>query len=97
MITKFYIDCSIKTVEGHIRFGRFNIGENKEEAYELFQRLKGSHECDDRDILFIEFMEMANGLPVNHDMLTCGLQEIGINCMLITQEVFRLMHLRRRL
>jgi hypothetical protein len=38
-------------------------------------------------------METANGLPLHLDMLTCDLQELSINTMLITQEIFRLSNL----
>jgi hypothetical protein len=90
MQTSFYIDLSVKTPEGHKRFGRFNLGDKREEAYRLFRSLVGSPEVNHHDMLYIEFMEMVNGLPVNLDLLTCNLQELGHNCTLITQEVFRL-------
>jgi hypothetical protein len=47
-------------------------------------------------MLYIEFMETVNGLPVNLDILTCDLQELGTNCMLITQEMFRICNLKTR-
>jgi hypothetical protein len=94
MHTTFYIDLSIKTKDGPKQFGRFDIGNNRQEAYLLFKNLKGSPEVDHKDILYIEFMELVKGLPVNLDIITCDLQELGENCMLITQEVFRLSNLR---
>jgi hypothetical protein len=47
-----------------------------------------------KDMLYIEFMELTNGLPVNIDILTCDLQELGTNAMLITQEIFRISNLK---
>ena len=94
MNTIFYIDLSIKTIEGPKRYARFNLGDNREAAVSLFKNLKGSAEVDHNDMLYIEFMEIVNGLPVNLDILTCSLQELGMNCMHITQEIFRVSNLR---
>ncbi|MEP7377305.1 MAG: hypothetical protein ABI675_28135 [Chitinophagaceae bacterium] len=94
METSVYIDISIKTSQGSQRFGRFEIGEDREAAHQLCKKLKGSSEVNLKDMLFIEFMELVNGLPVNLDILTCDLQEPGTNTMLITQEIFRLANLR---
>ena len=90
----FYIDISLQTAQGPQRFGRFELGSDREAAKELFKRLKGSSACDPKDMLFIELMETVNGLPLNHDILTCDLQELGANTMLITQEIFRLFNLK---
>lgn len=94
MTNGFYITLSIQSKDGPQPFGRFDLGESREEAYALFKKLRGSPEVDHRDMLYIEFMEMVNGLPLNIEVLSCDLQELGNNCMLITQEVFRLTNLR---
>jgi hypothetical protein len=90
MQSSFYIDISIQTHEGPKKFGCFELGCDRESARELFKKLKGSPAIDSKDMLYIELMETVNGLPVNLDILTCDLQQLGINTMLITQEVFRL-------
>ncbi len=90
----FYIDISIRTPEGLKRLGRFEFGSDREAAYDLFSKLKGSSELDPKDMLYIEFLETVNGLPVNLDIRTCDLQELGANAMLITQEIFRISNLR---
>ena len=92
--TSAYIDISIQTLEGPKRFGRFEIGNDREAALHLFKKLKGSPEVDSKDMLYIEFIELVNGLPANLEILTCDLQELGTNTMVITQEVFRLANLR---
>ena|SRR5689334_11309135 len=96
METRFYIDISIQTQEGPQRIGRFEIGDDREAASRLFKVLKGSPEVNAKDMLYIEFMELVNGLPLNIDILTCDLQELGTNTMLITQDIFRLANLRVR-
>jgi hypothetical protein len=92
--TSFFIDISIQGQEGPKRFARFELGADRKAALGLFKKLKGSPEISKKDMLYIEFMETANGLPVNLDVLTCNLQELGMNSMLITQEVFRLSNLK---
>ncbi|MEP7375276.1 MAG: hypothetical protein ABI675_17885 [Chitinophagaceae bacterium] len=94
--TSIYIAISIQTCDGPQRFGRFEIGQDKEAAQQLFKKLKGSPEVNLKDMLYIEFMELVNGLPVNLDVLTCDLQELGTNTMLISQEIFRLANLRAK-
>ena len=94
METRFYINISIQTGDGPRRIGRFELGEDRDAALQLFKNLKGSPEVNSKDMLFIEFMELVNGLPVNIDILTCDLQELGTNSMLITQEIFRLANLK---
>jgi len=94
MDNSFFINISIRTAQGPKQFGSFNLGNDAESAKELFSKLKGSAEANHNDLLFIEFVEMVNGLPGNLDILTCDLQELGTNCMLITQEVFRLSNLK---
>ena len=89
------INLCVRTADGPKPFGSFNLGGNRQSATELFRRLKVSAELDVHDMLYIEFTEMLNGLPINIDIVTCDLQELGINCMLITQEVFRISNLQQ--
>jgi hypothetical protein len=94
MPSSIFIDISIRTPEGPKRFGRFELGSDRDAARELFKKLKGSPEVDHKHMLYIEFVETVNGLPVNLDILTCDLQELGSNSMLITQEIFRSWNLK---
>jgi len=90
----YMINLCVRTADGPKPFGNFNLGKNRQSATELFRRLKVSSELDVHDMLYIEFTEMLNGLPINIDIVSCDLQELGINCMLITQEVFRISNLQ---
>ena len=96
MQTVFYIDISIQTTEGPQRVGRFELGSDREAATHLFKKLKGSAAVNLKDVLYIEFMETVNGLPLNIDMITCDLRELGSNVVLITLELFRLANLKVR-
>jgi len=94
MHAAFYIDISIQTAEGPLRIGRFDVGRERHAAMNLFKQLKGSPKVNLKDMLYIEFMEQVNGLPLNIDILTCDLQELGTNTMAITRELFRLANLK---
>lgn len=94
MQTNFYIHISIQAQDGPKPIGRFELGPDREAASNLFKKLKGSAEVNVKDMLYIELMESVNGLPLNIDVLTCDLQELGTNTMLITQELFRLTNLK---
>jgi hypothetical protein len=42
MASDFYIDLSVQTDQGPTRIGRFNIGQDREKARELFKKMMGS-------------------------------------------------------
>jgi hypothetical protein len=92
MTTQFYIVLNVKTSRGPESFGRFFIGNNRERAYEIFKQMKGI-EADDKNVLYLDFMETAEGLPVNLKMITCTLNQLAENCKVITKEVFKLLNL----
>jgi hypothetical protein len=96
MHTTIYIDIRIQTSEGPQRFARFDLGHDRDAGRRLFSNLKGSREVNSKDMLYIELVESVNELPVNLEILSCDLQQLGTNTMLITQEIFRLTNLRVR-
>ena len=89
METTFYIVLNIRTIHGYEPFGRFTLGSERKFARSLFQKLKGSRDLNEKCMLQIDFMESANGLPANLEVLSCSLQELAENCSLITKETFR--------
>ena len=89
METQFYIIYNFKTTEGWESFARFFIGDDREEAVELFGSLQGTTESDEHSPLSIDFMETINGLPVNLKMLYCNLLQLGENTKIITKELFK--------
>jgi hypothetical protein len=93
MEAKYYILLSMKTQTGPESFAQFFIGNKRAEAYSLFQKLKGSSEANDKNLLYIDFMETKDGLPGNLKLITCTLEELAENCKLITKEIFRLNNL----
>jgi hypothetical protein len=84
---------TLKTAEGMETFGKFYIGNNRERAHSIFSRLKGSNNVEDRDILYLEFVESAAGLPVDLKIITCTLEQMAENCKYIAKEVFKMNNL----
>lgn len=97
MCTQYFIRLTLKTDQGMECIGNFNIGNDKETAATLFRQLKGNADVSEKDVLFLEFMEMANGLPYSLQLITCTLKELGENCKLITKELFKSLLLSSRL
>jgi hypothetical protein len=94
MDTKFYILLTMKTPTGPESFAKFFIGNNRAVAYDLFRKLKGSPEVDERNVLHLDFMETKDDLPLNLKLITCTLDELAENCKLITKEVFKISNLK---
>ena len=89
MIQQFFIILHMK-VRGELQsFGKFEIGNNGEEAYALFHQLKGSSNTDNGNVLYMELTETANNLPANVKILSCTLDELAGNCRLIAKDLFR--------
>lgn len=93
METQFYITLTLKTVRGPEGFAKFFIGNHRERAYAIFQKLEGMHEVSEMNVLYIDFMETKMGLPVNLDVITCTLNQLAENCRIITKELFKLENL----
>lgn len=94
MKTVFYIDLSLKTPHGPEPYARFFIGNDREQAYELFNKLTGIREINENDMLYIDFMEMRNGLPINLKMISCNLEQLTENCRIITKTLFQSTNLK---
>lgn len=89
MDTQFFILITLKTPNGLDTFGKFFIGNNRENAYTLFKNLKGNEDPSEKDLLFLDFMEMAGGLPTNLKMKSCTLNQLAENCKMVTKELFK--------
>ena len=91
----FYILLSIRTSTGFESFGKFNLGNKREAAAEVFRQLKGTHKVNEKTVLTIEMMETVKGLPQNLHILGCTLEELAYNCKIITKETFKLRNLKQ--
>jgi hypothetical protein len=87
--TQFYITFSFKSCQDHKTFAKFFIGNNREVAYAIFKKLKGSDEVNDLNFLYLDFIETSEGLPKNLKVKSCTLQQLSENCSIITKELFK--------
>ena len=90
----FYALVSIKTPDGFESIGKFNLGNSRKAAANIFQQLKGNPQVDRKTVLTIELVETVNELPVNLHILACTLEELAYNCRIITKEAFKLHNLK---
>lgn len=91
----FYVSLSIRTPEGFESFGKFNLGNKRKAAVDIFRQLKGNPKVDEKTLLTIDLVETVNGLPLNLNILGCTLEELAYNCRVITKETFKLYNLKQ--
>ncbi len=94
MHSAFYIDLALKTPHGPEPYARFFIGTDPDRAHELFNKLYGTTEVNERDILYLDFIEVRKGLPANLKMISCTLEQLAKNCRIITKMIFQLANLK---
>jgi hypothetical protein len=94
MDSTFYIDLHIKTPQGFETFGRFYLGDDREEATSVFDQLAGTSEISERSVLHMDFTELQDGVPLPIRLLHCTLDDIAENSRVITRDVFRNLALR---
>ena len=90
MDTTFYIELTLKTANGLECVARFFVGNDRERAHEVFRKLRGSNDVNEKDVMYLSFMETKNGLPLNVDMMSCTLDQLGENSKIITKELFKI-------
>jgi hypothetical protein len=91
--TSFHIVLNMRTCTGIQSFGRFFLGGSKDFADKLFSGLMGKNNVNDKTVLYLELMETYNDLPVNMNVISCTLEELALNCKMITKETFKLINL----
>jgi hypothetical protein len=94
MKTQFYILLSLKTTERFETYGQYFFGDDRQAAYNLFDRLEGSRELSANRPLHIDLMETVNELPQKIKTICCTLDELSANTKHIVKEIFRLKNLK---
>lgn len=92
--TTFNIVLNIKTADGFESYGKFFLGNDRDAAYAVFEKLIGSSEVTEKSVLTLELMEISHGLPVNVQLINCTLEQLAENCKIITKETFKLVNLK---
>ena len=90
MDIQYYIELTLKTSDGMESIARFFVGDNRRRAYSIFKKLQGVTDIDEKNLIYIDFMEIKEGLPLSVDIITCTLDQLGENCKTITKELFKL-------
>jgi len=93
--TNFHIELNIKTPDDFTCYGKFSLGNNRNFAGNLFQKMKGNKKADEKAMLQLEFVETSNGLPVNIQVISCSLEQLAENCKTITKEIFKFANLEK--
>lgn len=91
----FFVVLSIRTPNGFESFGKFNLGNKRKPAVDVFRQLKGNPTVDEKTLLTIDLVETVNGLPLNLNILGCTLEDLAYNCRVITKETFKLYNLKQ--
>jgi hypothetical protein len=89
MDTLFCLVITLKTPGGTENIAHFHLGTDRKKAIAIFQKLKGTTEINENNVLSIEFRETKEDLPVNLKMISCTLEQIAENCRLVTKELFK--------
>ena len=93
MERKFYIELNMKTLDGFERFGCFELGSDRAFAVRLFANLQGRPAKDDSEVLHMDLVEKRDGLPMNMEVVSCTVEELGRNLKVITRELFKKINL----
>jgi len=91
----FFVVLSIRTPNGFESFGKFNLGNKRKSAVDVFRQLKGNPTVDEKTVLTIDLVETVKGLPLNLNILGCTLEDLAYNCRVITKETFKLYNLKQ--
>jgi hypothetical protein len=86
---QYSITLNVKTGNDVECFGRFLLGSDRRTAAAIFAQLDSLSAVDEQEVLYLDFVEVDNGLPVTLDVRACTLAQLGENCKLITREIFK--------
>ena len=89
MDSLFQISLNLKTPSGFETYGTFDLGADREQALAIFGELKGTPEIAKNSILYMDFSEIRDGIPMPIEIMHCTLDEIAYNARIITREIFK--------
>jgi len=89
MDSLFQITLHMRTPSGFETFGTFELGNNREQALAIFSELKGTSEVVKNSILYMDFSEIRDGIPLPIEVTHCALDEVAFNARIITRELFK--------
>jgi hypothetical protein len=85
----FQISLHIKTPSGFETYGTFDLGEDRQQATEIFNQLKGTADIALHSVLYMDLLEIRDGIPIPMEIRHCTLEDIAYNARIITRDVFK--------
>jgi hypothetical protein len=89
MDSLFQISLHVKTPYGFETYGIFELGPDREQALAIFSQLKGTSEISPNSILYMDFVEIRDGIPLPIGLRHCTLDEVAYNTRIITRDIFK--------
>ncbi len=89
MKTEYQISLHIKTPSGFETYGNFSLGSDRDQAMAIVEQFKGSDDKLENSILYIDFTEVKDAIPLPIKLLHCTLDDIAYNVRVITRDVFK--------
>jgi hypothetical protein len=89
METFFQISLYIKTPSGFETYGKFDLGSDKDQAAAIVAQLKGTDDISEHSVLYMDFTEVRNGIPLPVRIMHCTLDDVVYNVRIITRDVFK--------
>ncbi|WP_428327843.1 hypothetical protein [Mucilaginibacter sp.] len=89
METNYQISLHIKTPAGFETYGNFDLGKDREQAMAIVEQFKGTDDLSEQSILYMDFTEVQNGIPLPVRILHCTLDDIAHNVRIITRDLFK--------
>lgn len=90
---KYLIVVNMYVGTGYVETGRFFIGDDKDEAEELFSQLVGQKIIVDKVLLRLDLVAHGEDLDTILGALRCTLEEMSENIKIILKETFRMLNL----
>lgn len=86
----YHISLNIKTPQGKFEaYGKFELGDDKEFAISVFERLKGDDEVSEKSVLHMDLTEYVDGFPFVLNAKHCTLEELAANTKRISCDIFK--------
>ena len=89
MMTEYSLLLRIVTPGGDKVLGKFFLGQSRETAYALYKQLHGTEAVEPHHIIFFDFIETKNGLPLDLKLLACDLEQAALNVKIIVKDLFK--------
>ncbi|MBO9571291.1 MAG: hypothetical protein J7497_03660 [Chitinophagaceae bacterium] len=85
----YQLNIRLRTPSGEQLAATFFLGHSQDDADRLFNQLHGQRDLEPDAFIYFELVEIDNQLPVNLKMVSCDLEEAGVNMKLILKELFK--------